>query len=141
MSHELSRRQVLIGAVGSASAMALPVRNEGLPFVDDRMRTDRQWARFLAEQDLVWARMPRTWYDGPAAVALKLTGWLADPSYGETVALRTTEIHTRTGALGVQAAVFHQTLPLDATRELRSITLPQPTASRPHIFALSLERA
>ena len=29
------------------------------------MGTDRQWARFLAGQDLVWQRVPRTWYEGP----------------------------------------------------------------------------
>jgi alpha-L-fucosidase 2 len=82
-----------------------------------------------------------TYADGStAAVALQLTAWLADPSYGETVAVRTTQVHTRTGALGVQAALFHQIVPVDPTRELRSVTLPQPTGPRPHLFALTLER-
>ncbi|HEY3033968.1 MAG TPA: Tat pathway signal sequence domain protein, partial [Streptosporangiaceae bacterium] len=34
-----------------------PLRNQ--------MRTDRAWEDFLAGQDLVWKRMPRTWYEGP----------------------------------------------------------------------------
>ncbi|MFE2942694.1 twin-arginine translocation signal domain-containing protein [Streptomyces sp. NPDC059255] len=29
------------------------------------MRTDRAWQSFLADQDLHWKRMPRTWYEGP----------------------------------------------------------------------------
>jgi len=29
------------------------------------MCTDRQWADFLARQDLVWRRMPTKWYEGP----------------------------------------------------------------------------
>jgi len=82
-----------------------------------------------------------TYADGSTGdVPLRLTGWLADPGYGETVAVRTTQVHTRTGALGVQAALFHQILPVDAARELTSITLPQPTGPRPHLFALTLER-
>ncbi len=81
-----------------------------------------------------------TYADGStAAVPLQLTGWLADPNYGETVALRTNLVHTPTGALNLQAALFHQRLPVDPARELVSITLPTPTAARPHVFALALE--
>ena len=29
------------------------------------MTTDHAWAEFMAGQDLVWRRMPRTWYEGP----------------------------------------------------------------------------
>nr|WP_230396132.1 hypothetical protein [Streptomyces blattellae] len=29
------------------------------------MRADREWQEFLAAQDPVWKRMPRTWYEGP----------------------------------------------------------------------------
>ena len=81
-----------------------------------------------------------TYADGStAAVPLELTGWLADPNYNETVALRTNLVHTPTGALNLQAALFHQKLPADPSRELVSVTLPQPTGARPHIFALALE--
>jgi hypothetical protein len=75
-----------------------------------------------------------------AAVPLVLTGWLADPTAGETVAIRTVQIHTRTGALNVQAGIFHQVLPLDAGRDVASVTLAAATGARPHIFALTLER-
>jgi hypothetical protein len=74
-----------------------------------------------------------------ATVPLELTAWLADPNYGETVALRTNLVHTPTGALNLQAALFHQRLPVDPARDLVSITLPTPTGPRPHIFALALE--
>ncbi|MGW7595264.1 twin-arginine translocation signal domain-containing protein, partial [Streptomyces rubiginosohelvolus] len=29
------------------------------------MRTDQEWERFLGGQDLLWKRLPRTWYEGP----------------------------------------------------------------------------
>jgi hypothetical protein len=78
--------------------------------------------------------------DGTAEVPLRLTAWLADPVYGESVAIRTPLLHTRSGPLDVQAAIFHQTVDLDPARELRSLTLPAPAAARPHLFSLSLER-
>jgi alpha-L-fucosidase 2 len=82
-----------------------------------------------------------TYADGSTQVVpLQLTGWLADPNYGETVALRTNLVHTPTGALNLQAALFHQKLPADPARDLVSLTLPQPTGARPHIFSLALER-
>jgi alpha-L-fucosidase 2 len=36
----------------------------GLP-LRNRMRTEREWAAFLARQDLVWKRLPTKWYEGP----------------------------------------------------------------------------
>ena len=72
---ELSRRGFLGGMVGGVAASTLPTTaaaepdgaapNHGRPRLDNRMRTDQQWARFLAGQDLVWQRVPRTWYEGP----------------------------------------------------------------------------
>jgi alpha-L-fucosidase 2 len=82
-----------------------------------------------------------TYADGTsAATTLRLTGWLADPAYHETVAIRTRQIHTRAGALDVRAGIFHQVLAVDPARELTAITLAAATDARPHIFALSLER-
>ncbi|HEU4422943.1 MAG TPA: hypothetical protein VFR67_10475, partial [Pilimelia sp.] len=82
-----------------------------------------------------------TYVDGSTAtVPLRLTAWLADPVYGETVAIRTPLLHTRTGPLDVQAAIFHQAIDLDPARELKSVTLPTPAGPRPHLFALSLEK-
>jgi len=69
---ELSRREFLGGVVAAGAlpaTIAIPAAAEpdtaeshGL---DNRMRSDQQWARFLAGQDLVWQRVPRTWYEGP----------------------------------------------------------------------------
>jgi len=82
-----------------------------------------------------------TYTDGSTgALPLRLTGWLTDPQFAETVAIRAPLLHTRTGPQSIQVAIFHQVVPLDATRELASVTLPQPVGARPHIFALSLER-
>ncbi|HEU4424380.1 MAG TPA: Tat pathway signal sequence domain protein, partial [Pilimelia sp.] len=91
MTTQFSRRQVLRGAAG-ASAAALPAVDPPIPVpggpgraappptgpdhagdgieaaslcLDNRMRTDAQWARFLAAQDLIWKRLPRAWYEGP----------------------------------------------------------------------------
>ncbi len=67
-SWPLSRRGFLGGIAVGAAAGALPVQpapataDDGL---DNRMRSDGAWQRFLAGQDLVWSRMPRTWYEGP----------------------------------------------------------------------------
>lgn len=73
---ELSRRSLLGGMVGGVAAGALPgvavaepghtaEPGHGRPALDNKMQTDHAWARFLAEQDLVWQRVPRTWYEGP----------------------------------------------------------------------------
>jgi hypothetical protein len=81
-----------------------------------------------------------TYADGTAAQTLRLTGWLSDPAYGEKVAVRTRQVHTRTGAVDVQAGVFHQVLALDPARDAVSVSFAAPTGARPHIFALTLER-
>src|SRR5690348_9708863 len=77
MTDGFSRRQVLGGV--ATSAIGLPdvagaadpagdgdnSGDRGGIRLDNRMRGDEQWARFLAEQDLTWGRMPKTWYEGP----------------------------------------------------------------------------
>ncbi|HEX6354884.1 glycosyl hydrolase family 95 catalytic domain-containing protein [Actinophytocola sp.] len=66
---ELSRRGFIGSVVGGVAAGALPATVAAEPHgrarLDNRMRSDREWARFLAGQDLVWKRVPRTWYEGP----------------------------------------------------------------------------
>jgi alpha-L-fucosidase 2 len=66
---ELSRRGFLGGVVGGVAATAVTTdtaaAEPGRPGLDNRMRSDQAWARFLAGQDLVWRRLPRTWYEGP----------------------------------------------------------------------------
>ncbi|MGP3982456.1 glycosyl hydrolase family 95 catalytic domain-containing protein [Streptomyces sp. KR80] len=81
--------------------------------------------------------------DGSSAtVPVRLTGWLSGPAYGETEAVRTSQIHTRSGPLGTKAAIFHQVVALDAAKELVSFTLGAPSGTaRAHVFALSLEKA
>jgi hypothetical protein len=67
----ISRRGLLGGALVGAAAVALPtgaeasVDAEGTGLLHNRMRTDREWADFLGDQDLIWRRMPRSWYEGP----------------------------------------------------------------------------
>ncbi|MGC7095771.1 glycosyl hydrolase family 95 catalytic domain-containing protein [Amycolatopsis lurida] len=70
---EFSRRRlhglaggVLAGTVlGAPPVSAAPAAPEASGWLRDRMRTDDEWASFLAGQDLVWQRVPRTWYEGP----------------------------------------------------------------------------
>ncbi|EFG10135.1 glycosyl hydrolase family 95 catalytic domain-containing protein [Streptomyces clavuligerus] len=81
--------------------------------------------------------------DGTAAtVPVRLTGWLSGPAYGETEAVRTSQIHTRGGPVGTKSAIFHQRVPVDPGRRLVSVTLGRPSGTaRAHVFALSLEAA
>ena len=79
---DVSRRAVLGGiAAGAASAAlpALPASAEPAPerpphdrptddraaWCDDHMTTPQAWASFLATADLVWKRLPTTWFEGP----------------------------------------------------------------------------
>ncbi|WP_233625393.1 hypothetical protein [Actinoplanes sp. ATCC 53533] len=67
MADELSRRQVILGAVGSGAAVALPsAPSPAVPAGHGRWPIDRiDWAGFLAGADLIWKRLPATWYEGP----------------------------------------------------------------------------
>ncbi|HEV2781596.1 MAG TPA: twin-arginine translocation signal domain-containing protein [Actinophytocola sp.] len=122
MGMSVSRRDLLGAAAAGVAAGTLPTpATAETSHVDDRMRSDRAWERFLAGQ-------------------LRLTDWKSGPAFAETEAIRTTRYHTRAGARDVKVAIFHQVVALDPTRELRSITLPAATAPRPHLFAISLER-
>jgi alpha-L-fucosidase 2 len=70
--HAVSRRgfigSVLAGTAGAAlpgaAAEAAPAAVGPLR-LHDEMRTDRQWADFLAGQDLRWGRAPTRWYEAP----------------------------------------------------------------------------
>jgi hypothetical protein len=64
----------LAGALPPTTALAAPAR-------PDRGWIDEQvdWPRFLAAADLVWQRMPKTWYEGPFLG----NGFLGSGSYAE----------------------------------------------------------
>ena len=69
-----TRRVVLGGAFGTLAATALTGPLAGpahaaarsAPWaLDVRMSSDAQWAAFLREQDLRWAKLPTVWHEGP----------------------------------------------------------------------------
>src|SRR5256886_7831639 len=68
---ELSRRSFLGSALAGAVAGSLPVTYASAEgdsedaLVHDLMAEESAWARFLAAADLVWKRMPQTWFEGP----------------------------------------------------------------------------
>src|SRR5688500_924302 len=53
----ISRRGLLGGAAAGAAFVALPGSASAAQEVD--------WAAFRGEQDMVWQRIPRAWYEGP----------------------------------------------------------------------------
>ncbi|MDX8149406.1 Tat pathway signal sequence domain protein [Lentzea sp. BCCO 10_0061] len=59
---ELSRRGLMGGVVAGAALTALPA---GAEAETSGYTTRIDWERFLGEQDLVWQRIPRAWYEGP----------------------------------------------------------------------------
>jgi hypothetical protein len=73
---------------------------------------------------------------GSAALPVTLPDWLA----ADSAPVRTAQIHTRTGPLDQPAGAFHQVLALDAGRDVEAVTLAADAGSRPHVFALTLER-
>jgi alpha-L-fucosidase 2 len=72
---ELSRRAVLGGALAGVAggllagrpALAGPLPPSTVPGAGliGGMRGDGDWSRFLGVADMVWKRMPQTWYEGP----------------------------------------------------------------------------
>ncbi|OLB80109.1 MAG: Tat pathway signal sequence domain protein [Actinobacteria bacterium 13_2_20CM_2_71_6] len=67
---EMTRRAVLGGAAAGALAGALPpAAAMAEPTDDDHhggwLDDEVSWPQFLAGADLVWKRMPTTWYEGP----------------------------------------------------------------------------
>ncbi|WP_250905107.1 carbohydrate-binding protein [Nonomuraea sp. NEAU-A123] len=66
-----TRRAVLGGAFGTLAVAALtgplaaPAHAEAPWTLDVRMSSDAQWAAFLREQDLRWAKLPAVWHEGP----------------------------------------------------------------------------
>jgi hypothetical protein len=71
---------------------------------------------------------------------LQITEWRTPPAFGETEAIRTSQMHSRTGPSNVRLSIFHQKIPLDPNRDLTAITLPGVIKPRPHIFAATLEK-
>src|SRR5256886_1314880 len=102
MTDGYSRRPCLRGAAGGAAALALPAAVAAAPGMavaaddwhddDHEGLSDRDRAAFLAAQDPVWARMPRTWYEGPFLG----NGFLGSAIYAEPAAkgLRFTVQHS-----------------------------------------------
>jgi len=87
------------------------------------------------------ATLTATYADGTSApMPVRLTAWTSGAAYGETEAIRTRAIHTRTGPQPLQAVIFHQNADLDPSRELASLTLPAAVTPRPHLFAVTLEK-
>jgi alpha-L-fucosidase 2 len=66
---EVSRRAVLGGVLGGAlggvAAAALPATAAGAGWLADEMSSDPAWEAFLAGADLVWRRLPASWFEGP----------------------------------------------------------------------------
>ncbi|MBP2474493.1 hypothetical protein JOF53_003365 [Crossiella equi] len=64
---ELSRRGLLGGALAGMAASAVPLPAHSAPAGYGWLAEleDRQWAEFLRGSDLVWSRLPRTWFEGP----------------------------------------------------------------------------
>src|SRR5207302_235355 len=63
---EITRRAVLGGAASGALVGALPADAALAEDDDDGFVKDRvDWPRFLAAADLIWQRMPTTWFEGP----------------------------------------------------------------------------
>lgn len=87
---DLSRRGLLGGVVAGAALTALPVTSAD---ADPGGTTRIDWERFLGEQDLVWQRIPRAWYEGPFLG----NGFLATAVYREpgANAVRFTVDHAR----------------------------------------------
>jgi alpha-L-fucosidase 2 len=81
-----------------------------------------------------------TYADGTAQVPLRITDWRAAPAFGETQAIRTSQMHTRSGPSDVRLSIFHQKIALDPDRELTTLTLPAAATPRPHVFAVTLEK-
>ncbi|MCL4500047.1 MAG: hypothetical protein M1335_07410, partial [Chloroflexi bacterium] len=77
--------------------------------------------------------------NGAETAALEVSDWTTGPSKGEKVAHMTRHRHSHGGdELGKACYLYHYTLPLDASRTLTSVTLP----NNPNIkvIALTLER-
>ncbi|GAA0951226.1 glycosyl hydrolase family 95 catalytic domain-containing protein [Nonomuraea longicatena] len=62
---ELSRRALLGTAAGGLAATALPSGAAHAATAPWRLDDRVDWAAFLRDQDLLWARLPTVWHEGP----------------------------------------------------------------------------
>jgi PKD repeat protein len=69
------------------------------------------------------------------AVTLSYTDWAQSPKFGETIAVNMPHRHDPSGDTGPRVYIFGQTIPVDPTKDLASITLPD--EDRLHLFAIS----
>ncbi|MGW8955503.1 glycosyl hydrolase family 95 catalytic domain-containing protein [Streptomyces sp. NPDC055709] len=74
-----------------------------------------------------------------ATAALSLTNWASPAAYGEKTAVYASYRHGPTADQSLPVRVFHQTLPVDPTRTLTSVTLP--VNSQMRIMAITAEAA
>jgi hypothetical protein len=73
---ELSRRTLLGGALaGVAGGLLAP----GIAAADVHPSDDLDWPSFLASSDLIWRRLPQTWFEGPFLG----NGFLGSGSYAQ----------------------------------------------------------
>ncbi|MGW6936513.1 glycosyl hydrolase family 95 catalytic domain-containing protein [Lentzea sp. NPDC054927] len=78
--------------------------------------------------------------DGPVPARFRVTAWQQRPQFGESEPVATTLMHTPAGPVAKQVSIFHQTVELDATKELSAVTLPKTGGPRLHVFAITLEK-
>ncbi|WP_045315933.1 glycosyl hydrolase family 95 catalytic domain-containing protein [Lentzea aerocolonigenes] len=78
--------------------------------------------------------------DGAVPARFRVTAWQQRPQFGESEPVATTLMHTPAGPVQKQVSIFHQTIELDATKELSAVTLPRTSGPRLHVFAITLEK-
>jgi hypothetical protein len=78
--------------------------------------------------------------DGSVPARFRVTAWQQRPQFGESEPVATTLMHTPSGPVQKQVSIFHQTIELDAAKELSAVTLPKTSGPRLHVFAITLEK-
>jgi hypothetical protein len=78
--------------------------------------------------------------DGAVPARFRVTAWQQRPQFGESEPVATTLMHTPSGPVTRQVSIFHQSVDLDAARELSAVTLPRTSGPRLHVFAITLEK-
>ncbi|KAB2352638.1 glycosyl hydrolase family 95 catalytic domain-containing protein [Actinomadura rudentiformis] len=76
----LSRRALLGATAAGAASATLIGGTATAAAADGLVDVDVDWPRFLADADLIWKRLPQTWYEGPfLGNALLGSGIYAEP--------------------------------------------------------------